>query len=90
MQSYKCPNCGRIYNYGDLNNNVIINCLNCKYPYFLSLFPASSGPFTLLLTNFKGLLSHKLNCIKRSNIRIIRMGCRHTVRSFLNQIHIGH
>ncbi len=32
MQSYKCPNCGRIYNYGDLNNNVIINCLNCKYP----------------------------------------------------------
>lgn len=32
MQSYKCPNCGRIYNYGNLNDNVIINCLNCRYP----------------------------------------------------------
>lgn len=32
MQSYQCPNCGRIYNYGDINDNVIINCLNCRYP----------------------------------------------------------
>lgn len=29
---YKCPNCGRIYNYGNLNYDVIINCLNCRYP----------------------------------------------------------
>lgn len=32
MQSYKCPNCGRIFNYGTIDNNVLINCLNCRYP----------------------------------------------------------
>ena len=32
MQSYQCPNCGRIYNYGDFDGDVMINCLNCRYP----------------------------------------------------------
>lgn len=32
MTSYKCPNCGRIYNYVNLSDNVLINCLNCRYP----------------------------------------------------------
>lgn len=32
MQSYKCPNCGRIYNYSELPSNVLINCMNCRYP----------------------------------------------------------
>lgn len=34
MQSYKCPNCGRIYNYG---NDGWYQCMNCRYP----LKPAS-------------------------------------------------
>ena len=29
MVSYKCPNCGRIYNYG---NEGWYQCMNCKYP----------------------------------------------------------
>lgn len=32
MQSYKCPNCGRIYNYGISSDNIRIDCLNCRYP----------------------------------------------------------
>ena len=31
MVSYKCPNCGRIYNYG-AEISGIINCMNCRYP----------------------------------------------------------
>ena len=29
MVSYKCPNCGRIYNYG---NDGWYQCMNCRYP----------------------------------------------------------
>ena len=29
MVSYKCPNCGRIYNYG---NDGWYQCINCRYP----------------------------------------------------------
>ena len=33
MQSYKCPNCGRIYNYGDFDDSkVMLQCMNCRYP----------------------------------------------------------
>ena len=29
MVSYRCPNCGRIYNYG---NDGWYHCMNCRYP----------------------------------------------------------
>ena len=29
MVSYKCPNCGRIYNY---ENDGWYQCMNCRYP----------------------------------------------------------
>lgn len=29
MVSYRCPNCGRIYNYG---NDGWYQCMNCRYP----------------------------------------------------------
>ena len=32
MPFFKCPNCGRVYGYGDIDDNVLINCLNCRYP----------------------------------------------------------
>ena len=33
MQSYQCPNCGRIYNYGDFNDRgIMLQCMNCRYP----------------------------------------------------------
>lgn len=33
MIVFKCPNCGRIYKYGDFDyTNVLINCQNCRYP----------------------------------------------------------
>lgn len=32
MQSYQCPNCGRVYNYGSESVNLITNCMNCRYP----------------------------------------------------------
>ena len=32
MKSYQCPNCGRIYNYGDsVDSNVMLQCMNCRY-----------------------------------------------------------
>lgn len=31
MQSYKCPNCGRVYNYGN-SVDIMIQCMNCGYP----------------------------------------------------------
>lgn len=30
MKSYKCPNCGRVYNYGD-NVNTTLQCTNCRH-----------------------------------------------------------
>ena len=33
VQFYRCPNCGRIYGYGEFDERTtIINCLNCRYP----------------------------------------------------------
>jgi predicted RNA-binding Zn-ribbon protein involved in translation (DUF1610 family) len=36
MVSYTCPNCGRVYNYGEELPYGYLKCMNCRYPLKLS------------------------------------------------------